>query len=152
MTLSDEQRARGGSRSAEVQRFLDEVLPGQIAGEREVHNGDATERLTMWSQQDPVSVFGVWRINSGWDGVKNAISTVASRFTDCRSYDFEVAAADVIGDMAYTVGYEPTTCRVDGELQTYVLRATNIYRHEDGEWKLVHRHADRHAAEQKTTD
>ena len=31
---------------------------------------------------------------------------------------------------------------IDGEPRTITLRATQVYRREDGEWKVVHRHAD----------
>jgi ketosteroid isomerase-like protein len=133
---------------SEVSEFLAAVLPRQVAGEREVHNGRAEERLTMWSRKDPVSVFGVWRVNKGWDGVRDAITQVAKRFSACTAYDFKVEVADVSGDLAYTVGYEPTACSVDGVPQSYTLRVTNIYRREDGEWRLVHRHADRLAGQQ----
>jgi ketosteroid isomerase-like protein len=44
--------------------------------------------------------------------------------------------------MAYTVSYEHTSASVNGAPRTYTLRATQIYRREDGEWKVVHRHAD----------
>jgi ketosteroid isomerase-like protein len=130
---------------SEVDEFLKQTIPRQVAAERAVHNGDARTRLDMWSHEDPVTVFGVWKINSGWDGVRDAIETVAARFSDCTSYDIEIVAAGASGDLAYTVGYEPTSCSVDGQPQTYTLRVTNIYRREDGEWKLVHRHADRQA-------
>ena len=63
-------------------------------------------------------------------------------FADCTSYEHEVVAADVVGDMAYTVGYEHTTATVNGVPRTYSLRATQVYRREDGEWRVVHRHAD----------
>ena len=46
----------------------------------------------------------------------------------------------VLGDAAYTAGLERITARVDGVPQTYVLRATQIYRREDGAWKVAHRH------------
>jgi ketosteroid isomerase-like protein len=128
---------------SEVEEFLKDILPRQIAAEIEVHNGKVGPRLAMWSHNDPVTVFGTWRLNSGWEGVSDAISNVAATFSDCKSYDFEVHAAGASGDLAYTVGFEPTTCSVNGVEQTYTLRVTNIYRREDGEWKLVHRHADR---------
>jgi ketosteroid isomerase-like protein len=63
-------------------------------------------------------------------------------FSDCTSYSNEIIAAAVIGDMAYTVGYEHTQATVNGEPRKYSLRATQIYRREDGEWKVAHRHAD----------
>jgi ketosteroid isomerase-like protein len=31
---------------------------------------------------------------------------------------------------------------VNGEPRRYTLRATQVYRREDGEWKVAHRHAD----------
>ena len=61
-------------------------------------------------------------------------------FSGCESYRFELVAAEVSGDMAYTVGYEHTQAVVNGEPRTYTLRATQIYRREGGEWKVVHRH------------
>ena len=44
--------------------------------------------------------------------------------------------------MAYTVGLEHTSTSINGEARSYVLRATQVYRREDGQWKVVHRHAD----------
>lgn len=45
-------------------------------------------------------------------------------------------------DLAYTVVFEKTSCSVNGEPRSYRLRATHTYRREDGEWRIVHRHAD----------
>ena len=46
-------------------------------------------------------------------------------------------------DLAYTVSLEHTTASVNGaEPRPYVLRVTTIFRREDGEWKVVHRHAN----------
>ena len=58
------------------------------------------------------------------------------------SYDLELVAADVVGDMAYTVGFEHTRATVDGEARSYTLRVTQVYRREQGQWKVVHRHAN----------
>jgi hypothetical protein len=38
--------------------------------------------------------------------------------------------------MDYTVGYEHTQAVVNGERRTYTLRATQIYRRDDGGWKV----------------
>ena len=40
------------------------------------------------------------------------------------------------------MGYEHTTATVNGVPQSYTLRVTHVYRREDGEWKVVHRHGD----------
>ena len=44
------------------------------------------------------------------------------------------------GDLAYTVGFEHTSATVNGMASTYTLRATQVYRREDGEWRVCHRH------------
>jgi ketosteroid isomerase-like protein len=63
-------------------------------------------------------------------------------FSRCTSYEFELQAYDVIGDMAYTVGLEHTSASIHGQPRSYRLRATQVYRREGGEWKVAHRHAD----------
>jgi ketosteroid isomerase-like protein len=68
---------------------------------------------------------------------------VASRFTGFESADWEVLSADVSGDLAYVVAIEHTTGSIGGApTGTYSLRATTIWRREDGEWRAIHRHAD----------
>lgn len=68
---------------------------------------------------------------------------MASRFSNCTDYRSELVAADVSGDLAYTVGDEHSTKSVDGgPAQSDTLRVTHIYRRENGEWKIVHRHGD----------
>ncbi len=48
------------------------------------------------------------------------------------------------GDLAYTVWIERGEVRVTEreELSPMVLRVTHLYRREDGNWKIIHRHAD----------
>jgi ketosteroid isomerase-like protein len=107
-----------------------------------LHNGDAAPRLAIWSRRDPVTVLGAWRSACGQEELRALFTELAEGFSDCTSYSHEVVAADVIGDMAYTVGLEHTQASVNGEPRTYSLRATQVYRREDGEWKVAHRHAD----------
>ena len=57
---------------------------------------------------------------------------------------FDLVAADVSGDLAYAIGFEHIANSVVGvPVEPYTLRVTHIFRHENGEWKLAHRHADR---------
>ena len=49
------------------------------------------------------------------------------------------------------VGYEHNIVKVNGELRTYTLRSTHVYRREDGHWKIVHRHADTAPGDTATT-
>jgi len=98
----------------------------------------------MWSTRDPVSLFGAFGpSNSGWDEVRRTFRWVASRFSNCTTYRFELLAAGASGNLAYTVGYEHATRSIDGgPVEPGVLRVTHVYRREDSEWKIVHRHGD----------
>jgi ketosteroid isomerase-like protein len=107
-----------------------------------LHNGDAAPRRAIWSRNDPVTVLGAWKSATGQQEVSDLFGQLEATFSDCTSYTHEIIAAEVIGDMAYTAGYEHTQASVSGEPRTYTLRATQVYRREDGEWKVAHRHAD----------
>jgi ketosteroid isomerase-like protein len=110
--------------------------------EKALHDGDAGPRLAIWSLDEPVTVLGAWKSATGQKEVRDLFAELATTFSDCASFSHDIVAADVIGDMAYTVGYEHTQASVNGEPRTYTLRVTQIYRREGGEWKVAHRHAD----------
>ena len=93
-------------------------------------------------EASPSAFSGAWRNSFGQAELEELFSYLAASFSDCTSYAFELQAYDVVGDMAYTVGLEQTAASVDGTPRTYTLRATQVYRREDGEWKVAHRHAD----------
>lgn len=122
--------------------FVDWVRTTLSAAESALHNGDAAPRRALWSREEPVSVLGAWRNALGQQELDNLFTSLAKQFSDCTSYRFDLLTYDVVGDMAFTSGLEHTSASVDGEPRTYVLRATQIYRREDGEWKVAHRHAD----------
>ena len=105
-----------------------------------IHQGDAGPRRAIWSRDEPVSVLGAWRNAYGQKEIDELFAHLAESFSDCTSYEFELLEAEVRGDTAYTVGFEHTTASVAGTPRTYTVRATQIYRREDGEWKLAHRH------------
>ena len=108
--------------------------------ETALHNGDADPRLTLWSSREPVSVLGAWRSATGQREVRELFRTLAETFSDCTSHVYDIVSADVIGDMAFTGGFERTQASINGERRQYVLRVTQIYRREDGDWKVAHRH------------
>ena len=45
-------------------------------------------------------------------------------------------------DMAYTLGTEHGQAKLGEETVGIDWRVTNIYRREEGEWKVVHHHTD----------
>jgi len=127
---------------ADSDDFLAWVTSALYDAELAIHNGDAAPRRALWSRKEPVSVLGAWRNAFGQQELDNLFTSLARQFSNCTSYKFELLAYGVVGDMAYTAGLEHTSASVDGEPRSYVLRATQIYRREGGEWKVVHRHGD----------
>jgi len=107
-----------------------------------LHNGDAAPRRALWSRNEPVSVLGALRNANGQHELDELFTSLAASFSDCTSFVFDPQAFDVIGDMAYTAGFEHISASMNGEPRTYTLRATQVYRRESGEWRVAHRHGD----------
>ena len=127
----------------DLDAFLESTLPRLEAAETALHNGDARQRIEMWSRDDPLTLFGAARNATGWAEVGPVFDMLASRFSDCTSWRLDVVGAGVSGDLAYIVGIEHTTASVAGAPPApYSLRVTTIFRREEGEWKVVHRHGD----------
>jgi ketosteroid isomerase-like protein len=124
------------------EEFLGWVETTLYEAELALHNGDAGPRRAIWSRTEPVTVLGAWRNAYGHREVEELFSLLERSFSDCTSYAFELQAYDVAGDMAFTVGLEHTSTSVDGAARSYTLRATQVYRRENGQWTVAHRHAD----------
>jgi ketosteroid isomerase-like protein len=126
----------------EREDFLAWIKTTLHEAELALHNGDATPRRALWSRNEPVSVLGAWRNANGQQELDELFTSLAASFSDCTSFAFELQAHDVIGDMAYTAGLEHISASMNGEPRTYTLRVTQVYRRENGEWRVAHRHGD----------
>jgi ketosteroid isomerase-like protein len=109
-----------------------------------MYGGDPEPWMGLWSEQDPVSLFGAFGpCKTGRAELDRTFRWVGSRFSNGQDARFEVLVAEVCGEMAYSVGYETAQLSIDGsDPQPWKLRVTHVYRREDGEWRLVHRHGD----------
>jgi ketosteroid isomerase-like protein len=118
--------------------------PGPAAPRSPAHNGDPTPYLELWSTRDPVTLFGAASSGQGgWEQVTRTIHMAVSRFSNGTLLNFELMAAEVSGELAYTVGDERSAVSVNGgPVKPTTLRVTHIYRRENGDWKLVHHHGD----------
>jgi ketosteroid isomerase-like protein len=85
---------------------------------------------------------GAWRNAYGQREIDELFTALADSFSECASYVFDLQSYDVVGDMAYTAGLEHTSASVHGQPRSYSLRATQVYRREEGEWRVAHRHGD----------
>ena len=110
---------------ADVEEFLASVLPRLTAADTELHNGNAGPRVALWSRNEPVTLFGAAMTKIGWPEIAPAFEWVASRFSHCESFEYEVIGAGASGDLAYIVGVERTTASVGGAAPAgYALRVT----------------------------
>jgi ketosteroid isomerase-like protein len=134
---------------SEQQEFLDDFIPRQEAADVELHNGNPEPRMELWSHDDPVTVLGAFGVAaSGWEEVSETFEWVAKQFGPHEGFRLEVIAAGVSGDLAYTVGYEHSMVADEGgSMKPKRLRVTHVYRRENGEWKIVHRHGDQLASD-----
>jgi ketosteroid isomerase-like protein len=127
---------------SETEDFLGSVLPRLTEADTALHNGDAGPRIRLWSHNTPVTLFGALLNMSGWSEIGPGFEWLASTFSN-GTYEYEIIAAGASGDLGYIAGIEHSTASVGGAApEAYELRVTTILRREDGEWKVVHRHAD----------
>jgi ketosteroid isomerase-like protein len=79
---------------------------------------------------------------------RRGIDLSEERLSEMRSFfrsgqaDLEVVHAFASGDLAVLVAIERQAGDVGGLQQDWSLRVTQVFRREDGEWRLAHRHAD----------
>jgi len=80
----------------------------------------------------------------GAETVKQRYDRDVATFRPGSETQLDVIHSAAGGDVAYWTGFQTATVRMDGSdrPQTMKLRVTELFRLIDGEWKLVHRHAD----------
>jgi ketosteroid isomerase-like protein len=107
--------------------------------------GDAGPLRAMLTHADPATFFppsGV--VVEGAGPVAEAQVGGAAAFGPGSTGHFEVLGSCASGDLAFWTGRQVARMEIGGrdEPVEMVLRTTEVFRREDGEWKLVHRHAD----------
>jgi ketosteroid isomerase-like protein len=138
-----------------VEEFRSTMLPRMAAAEEAfVTDGDAGPRMELWSRRDPITLFGAKGMcERGWPALSRTFPWAAARFSEVSDFRFDPEVVEVAGDMAYTLGFERFNGSVAGRpVEPVLLRVTHIYRREDGEWKVVHRHADNPGPGTEMTD
>jgi ketosteroid isomerase-like protein len=133
--------------STETEEFLADVLPAYVDAEEAIHNGDPTPRKALWSRAEPLTLFGAAVTGRGWDELEATFDWLAESFSHCTSYENELVAAGASGDLAYHVAIEHSATSLNGTPRVYALRVTTIFRREDGQWRIVHRHGDSHTSD-----
>ena len=111
----------------------------------EFMKGNPAPAKELFSQRDDVTLgnpFGPFA--RGWMQVAETMEKAASHYRDGDATGFDSVAKCVTSNLAYLVEVEQLRSKVGGrsDVAPLALRATSIFRPEDGLWKIVHRHAD----------
>ena len=110
----------------------------------EFAKGNAKPIIALLSPGNDTSLAGGFGgFMHGYDQVAKAIEFAASQFREGQM-EFQSLAKVATEDMRYIVEVERYRAKLGGSEDTTldVLRVTSIFRREDGDWKLVHRHGD----------
>jgi ketosteroid isomerase-like protein len=105
----------------------------------------------LFSQSEDVTVANpFFPATRGWKDVEDRMDRAAARWSEGEVIGFENIIKYVSGDLGYILEIERFHAKIGGSQQAgpIALRVTSILRREDGEWKIVHRHADPITAEQ----
>jgi ketosteroid isomerase-like protein len=108
-------------------------------------NGDAAPLDGIVTGVDPATFFGPGGGHaSGTGRVAGDYRDGAGHFAPGGDSQLEVLQAHESGDLAFWVGLQHARVRVKGKPDPVAmdLRITEVFRREEGGWRLVHRHAD----------
>jgi ketosteroid isomerase-like protein len=111
----------------------------------EFSRGNPLPVKMIFSHQDDVSLANPFGPPvSGWSKVSEALDFASSRFKDGKVINFETIARYETSELATILEIEKWKAKVSGreDVSFFDLRVTSTFRNEDGNWKLVHRHAD----------
>ena len=98
--------------------------------------------LELWSHAGDVTIMAaIGGYQVGFDAVRELL-TAASKTQQFDGWRAENVATVLAENLAFTVELEHYTHADDREDKAMTLRATQIYRREDGQWRVIHRHGD----------
>ena len=127
--------------SPDFGQFLDLADDAQL----KFQQGRPEAYKALWSHQSDVTLGGGFGggFALGWDKVAKRLDWASSQFTNGRNKIERIASA-TSGDLAYLVQMEHlnfTPLNASAEIER-IYRVTMVFRKENGQWRIIHRHAD----------
>ena len=110
-----------------------------------VANGDISAIKALYSHHDDATSFYGWGgFEKGWDAVSARWDWAGQQFKG-GTVSYMSVTKVVAADLAYVTDIESFQVRMANLDQPtqWSNRVTHVFRVEDGEWRLVHRHANR---------
>jgi len=136
-----------GARMPTLPSDLQKTIEQYRLAQKEFVKGKPQPFKDICSHADDVTIAGGWGgVEKGWaEQVEKRYDWASARFAsgdaERQTENISVVATP---DMAYAVDIERSKVRLAGssEVRALALRVTTIFRRENGQWRLVHRHAD----------
>jgi ketosteroid isomerase-like protein len=128
--------------SSEPEKGIKEAAMQFYSALNTMFKGDVSPMMEVWSHAPDVTYLGPQGgILIGWDEVRKAWEEQAALKLggQVNPEDMHITVGDKIG---ITQNYERGTSYVDGKPVTVNIRATNIFRLEEGKWKMIGHHVD----------
>lgn len=124
--------------------FDDAVEQYHLAVRAFVTGNPVPNQQTFSHQEDVTLMNPLNPVAHGWEQVSAELERASAQVSDGEITAVERVAQYVTPELAYIVEIERTTARLGGrdDVASFALRATTIFRLENGTWKVVHRHAD----------
>ncbi|WP_309082518.1 nuclear transport factor 2 family protein [Chelativorans sp.] len=105
--------------------------------------GDGSEVVALSAENDPATFFGPdGKILEGAEAVRKDYGGGAAQFGPGGESRFEILQMGSDGDLGFWTGLQVAEVEIQGRRVPMRLRVTEVFRRENGSWKLVHRHAD----------
>jgi ketosteroid isomerase-like protein len=124
---------------------VDELIEQYYRAQREFLRGNPEPVKDLFSHREDVTLANPYGPPvRGWEEVANAVEHAASLRSEGTFLGWQIVAKYVTAELAYVVQIERAEAKIGGgeEITPYAVRSTMIFRLEEGEWKVVHRHAD----------
>ena len=128
-----------------MEESFEDFMRRREAASNDYIAGDPTALQAMLTRTDPATFLPPnGAVVEGAGPVQQAQVAGAAALGPGSTGHFEVLSCGSSGDLAYWTGRQVASMEIRGQDQPVemVLRTTEVFRREDGEWKLVHRHAD----------
>jgi ketosteroid isomerase-like protein len=124
---------------------FDDFMKLREAAAQAYVRGDPQPVVDLTVRKDPASFFGPdGSRTEGVEAVLRDFRNGASYFGPESACHFEVLQKQASDEEAFWTGFQVASVQMrrGGKKVPMKLRVTEVFRKEDGEWRLAHRHAD----------
>jgi ketosteroid isomerase-like protein len=124
---------------------VDELIEQYHRVQREFLRGNPQPVKDLFSHREDVTLANPYGPPvRGWEKVAKTVEHAASLRSDGTFVGWQIVAKHVTAELAYVVQIERAEAKIGAreDITPLAVRSTMIFRPEESEWKIVHRHAD----------